>query len=215
MNTLKKIFIAGVTAGREIEKEFHQKHNDIGSKYYNLIEWEAEKISEYYNMFEKDLYQQIINEAYENYCKNVPNEIVNVGDTFIDTKRNLISTCKRKEIGTSKKVPILICEYEGCYIEEDCKKVLTQEEFINKCKTNPEFSEKWGLKIEERELRLGERYEIKCKKENVRNDWEQFYSTFGGYKDEIDSLKKSLNNANIPTKLITIIYNNETIEVYE
>ena len=29
---------------------------------------------------------------------------------------------------------------------------LSQEEFINKCKTNPEFSQKWGLKIEEREL---------------------------------------------------------------
>jgi len=27
----------------------------------------------------------------------------------------------------------------------------TIESFINKCKTNPEFSEKWGLKIEERE----------------------------------------------------------------
>ena len=28
----------------------------------------------------------------------------------------------------------------------------TMEEFINKCKTDPEFSEKWGLKIEEREF---------------------------------------------------------------
>ena len=27
------------------------------------------------------------------------------------------------------------------------REVLTQEEFINKCKTNPEFSETWGLKI--------------------------------------------------------------------
>lgn len=91
----------------------------------------------------------------------------------------------------------------------------SKKSFIEEIKINPEFSEKWGLKIEERELRLGERYEIQCKKENVRNDWEQFYSTFGGYKDEIDSLKKSLNNANIPTKLITITYNNETIESYE
>jgi hypothetical protein len=29
--------------------------------------------------------------------------------------------------------------------------VLTRGEFINKCKTEKEFSEKWGLKIEERE----------------------------------------------------------------
>jgi len=28
----------------------------------------------------------------------------------------------------------------------------TIESFINKCKTDPEFSEKWGLKIGEREL---------------------------------------------------------------
>ena len=77
------------------------------------------------------------------------------------------------------------------------------------------FSEMWGLKIEERELSLGERYEIRCKKENIRNDWEQFYSTFGGYKNEMDSLKKSLNDTNIPTKLITVTYKDEKIEVYE
>ena len=29
--------------------------------------------------------------------------------------------------------------------------ILTRGEFINKCKTEKEFSEKWGLKIEERE----------------------------------------------------------------
>ena len=35
-----------------------------------------------------------------------------------------------------------------------------KEEFINKIKTDPEFSEKWGLKIEERELSLEERYDL-------------------------------------------------------
>ena len=29
---------------------------------------------------------------------------------------------------------------------------MTKLQFINKCKTDSEFSEKWGLKIEEREL---------------------------------------------------------------
>jgi hypothetical protein len=28
----------------------------------------------------------------------------------------------------------------------------TQEEFINKCKTDSEFSQKWGLKIEEQTI---------------------------------------------------------------
>ena len=178
----------------------------------------------------KERYNQIIDEVYENYCKNVSNEIVNVGDTFIDTKRNLISTCKRKEIGTSKKVPILICEYEGCYIEEDCKKILSQEEFINRCKTDdalsikwreeyrdfrygskeeiehlskhyktdPEFSEKWGLKIEERELSLEE-----------RNKWS--WDNWG----IICEMESVLDEQEVPTKLITLTYNNEKIESYE
>ena len=38
---------------------------------------------------------------------------------------------------------------------------LTKEEFINKCKTDSEFSERWGLKIEERELSLEDGTPIK------------------------------------------------------
>lgn len=92
---------------------------------------------------------------------------------------------------------------------------LTKEEFINKIKTDSEFSKKWGLKVEVRELSLGERHEIWCKKENIRNNWEQIYSLFGGWKKEMDSVKTTLNNANIPTKSITIEYNNERVEIYE
>ena len=33
----------------------------------------------------------------------------------------------------------------------------TIESFINKCKTDPEFGERWGLKIDEKELSEGER----------------------------------------------------------
>jgi hypothetical protein len=79
----------------------------------------------------------------------------------------------------------------------------TLEEFINKCKTNTEFSEKWGLKIEERELSLSER--TKYKKE--RGD--RIARTFASYTHQM------LDNANIPTRLITITYNNKTIESYE
>ena len=70
-----------------------------------------------------------------------------------------------------------------------------KEQFINKCKTNPEFSEKWGLKIEERELSDKERVAIFM--ENKRTN------------------KFEDNNCDIPTKLITLTYNNETIESYE
>ncbi len=78
-------------------------------------------------------------------------------------------------------------------------RMLSQEEFINKCKTDIEFSEKWGLKIEERELSLEERCGIQIN----RNDYQSYYT-----KDELDE-------NNIPTKLITVNYKNEKIEVYE
>jgi hypothetical protein len=79
---------------------------------------------------------------------------------------------------------------------------LTQEEFINKIKTDEEFSGKWGLKIEERELGLGERHDIK----------EQY--GFDCRKLAKPSIKQ-LDDANIPTKLITITYNDKKIESYE
>ena len=34
------------------------------------------------------------------------------------------------------------------------------EEFIDKCKTDTEFSERWGIKIEEREFSLEERMDL-------------------------------------------------------
>ena len=64
----------------------------------------------------------------------------------------------------------------------------TKEEFINKCKTDTEFLEKWGLKIEERE---------------VLNQVDQTNPVLIG------------STALYPHKLITITYNNETIESYE
>ena len=84
---------------------------------------------------------------------------------------------------------------------------ILKEEFINKCKTDSEFSQKWGLKIEERELSLEERREI-------------FEETPAGRFKDISWHNMSNEETieyleNIPTKLITITYNNETIESYE
>jgi len=84
---------------------------------------------------------------------------------------------------------------------------MTKEWFIKSAKEKSlrgdEFSEKWGLQIEERELSLSER--IKYKKE--RGD--RIARTFAAYTHQM------LDNANIPTRLITITYNNKTIESYE
>ena len=81
----------------------------------------------------------------------------------------------------------------------------TIEDFINKCKTDTEFSEKWGLKIEERELTFEERHIIwddDNKKANVSPFMEK-------------QLSSMLDEENIPTKLITLTYNDTTIERYE
>ena len=75
--------------------------------------------------------------------------------------------------------------------------VLSKEEFINKCKTDPEFSEKWGLKIEERELSLDERMRI----------WQNQQDGRGQF------IMECLDN--IPRRLITITYKEQTIESYE
>ena len=83
-------------------------------------------------------------------------------------------------------------------------KPYSQEEFINKCKTDSEFSEKWGLKIEERELSLLERYELMKKLDN----WVSVH-----YKEP--KTMEYMDSQNIPTKLITLTYNNKTIESYE
>jgi hypothetical protein len=75
---------------------------------------------------------------------------------------------------------------------------LSQEEFINKIKTDVEFSERWGLKIEERELSLEERNKW---------SWDNW-----GITCEMESV---LDEQEVPTKLITITYNDKTIESYE
>ena len=91
-------------------------------------------------------------------------------------------------------------------------KKMSKEEFINICKTYPEFSKNCGLKIEERELSLEERLELWYQKNKSetgkRGIWEIDYI-------EKYEKKKKLNSYNIPTKLITLTYNNETIESYE
>ena len=85
-------------------------------------------------------------------------------------------------------------DYTGYYVP-------TKEEFINKCKTDPEFSERWGLKIEERELSLEER-RIHAPVKNIKHsDGSHAYDSYDW--------------VNIPTKLITITYKDTIIESYE
>jgi len=84
-------------------------------------------------------------------------------------------------------------------------KLLSQEEFINKCKTDTEFSERWGLQIKEQELSLLERVQIYGVDKIQTNDAGYYEHSYAQFK---------VDEAKIPTKLITITYN-KTIESYE
>ena len=80
-----------------------------------------------------------------------------------------------------------------------------KESFIHEIKTNAEFSKKWGLKIEERELSLEE-----------RGQWCQDFLDWDlvvGNLDH-DHIREDVEE-NAPTKLITVTYKDEKIEVYE
>jgi hypothetical protein len=80
--------------------------------------------------------------------------------------------------------------------------ILSQEEFIDKIKTDPEFSKKWGLTIEERELSREERIEFYV------NTYMHGVGKPAGFEDA------KLTTRNVPTKLITVTYT-QTIESYE
>jgi hypothetical protein len=92
----------------------------------------------------------------------------------------------------------------------------SKESFINKIKTDDEFSKRWGLKIEERELSVKERLFFVNKSDDEYNkalsNKEQYVLI--GLDFEL-ALTNRMNEMNIPTKLITITYNDKTIESYE
>jgi hypothetical protein len=128
---------------------------------------------------------QIIDEVHQNYVK----------ETMFDSDPKWLEPVPVMDMKTGEK-SMGVRQYG-------------KESFINKIKTDPEFSEKWGLKIEERELSLEERKQI------VKNKY--FIEFYWKIVDEHNNENTiwEMNKRNIPTKLITITYNNETIESYE
>jgi hypothetical protein len=94
------------------------------------------------------------------------------------------------------------------YMRDDRQWELDKEEFINKIKTDSEFSEKWGLKIEERELSLEERQELQTK---MFNGLHYFPYSLNGE----EGLHKEYDKQNVPRRTITVKYNDTTIESYE
>jgi hypothetical protein len=119
--------------------------------------------------------QELADRAYENYNKEILRQ------------REL----QKKEVERLRS--------QGKRVRISLIVLLSKEEFINKCKTDSEFSQKWGLKIEERGLRKDERHKLLT----------QQMSKLRAIRDE-DYIEY-----NIPTKLITVTHNNETVEIYE
>lgn len=76
----------------------------------------------------------------------------------------------------------------------------SKEELVEKCKTDSEFSEKLGLKVEERELSLEERSKI----------WNETHNPVGNIYTH-----NQYNENEIPSIVITVTYKDEKIEVYE
>jgi len=118
--------------------------------------------------------QELLDEAYNNYCTTLIGSI-----TFSERGKHFKSDGLEFNSGYPNYVHY------------------SQEEFINKCKTDSEFSEKWGLKIEEREL---------SDEESIFHYEKELYSPLRIIDQKIPV---------IPTKLITITYKDKTIESYE
>jgi len=150
--------------------------------------------------------QELLSEAYENYCTTLIGSITfsergkhfksdglefNSGyPNYVHyTKEEFINKCKTEEALSIKWIK----EYGD--LRHGSKEEI--EHLSKHYKTDPEFSERWGLKIEERELSEGE---------SIFHYEKELYSPLRIIDQKIPV---------IPTKLITITYNNKTIESYE
>jgi hypothetical protein len=118
--------------------------------------------------------QELLDEAYENYSKEYE-------------KDNSIGMC------------LLVKRLDG----KSTYKKPDREMFIDLCKYDKTFSEKWGLSIQERELTPKERIELAGGRIQDK------------YPALVEMSLRVCDERDIPTKLITITYNDKTIESYE
>ena len=145
-------------------------------------------------------YNQIIDEVYENYVN------------WVESPENQNNKNEIVKIPVSK--------------EDFIKTIKGNDEIVKKMGKRycDKFSQEWGIHIEERELSSEERktlYREHC----MKNFWAlKLHGTTLHYeycmKDFWDLKITGMNEvdyekANIPTKVIALIYQNETIEIYE
>jgi hypothetical protein len=85
----------------------------------------------------------------------------------------------------------------GIQLDDGTERVANIDEFIRRIRQDIPFAEKWGLKIEKREL---------SDEESIFHYEKELYSPLRIIDPKIPVM---------PTKLITITYNDKTIESYE
>jgi hypothetical protein len=132
----------------------------------------------------KERYNQIIDEVYKNYEKQYSTFEIGIVKSIAGNNPMVDSLLKNNS------------------------SILSQQEFINKCKTDPEFSQEWGLKIEEQMLSEERRYNIWFNN-NYETGMERFFNP-----EQLPDYHNPYYTPT-PTKEITISYNGEKIEVYE
>lgn len=168
----------------------------------------------------REKYNQVIDDVHQNYIK----------ETMFSSDPKWLESVPVMDMRTGEK-SMGVRQYH-------------KNSFVNMCKTNVDFSNTWGLKIEQRELSENEINDLKLKlildyliktniitvsfealkndEDNIPNiDWRrEAWDMIGwidyGREGDRDKLKEVYADIkNIPTKLITLTYNNERIESYE
>jgi hypothetical protein len=126
-------------------------------------------------------YNQILEESYKNYKSYM-------GENFMETR------------------------WSKTFINEDGRSMsgrpYTQEEFIDKIKTDEDFSKRWDLKIEKRELTISERIELASEKYGDIFEILDFGIPAKVDHNEIDELYP------VARKITTLTYKNEITKFY-
>lgn len=170
-----------------LTEEQEDKLDEIKYKMEEELLPEIENLDKNKKTMNNEKYNQIIEESYGNYYK----------ETMFDSNPKWLEPVPVMNMKTGERT-MGARQYH-------------KEGFINKCKTDPEFSEKWRLKIEERELSLDERNDLLNKETNRNHKRENCFTDEEFERETLQDCKAF----NIPTKLITITYKNETIGVYK
>jgi hypothetical protein len=97
----------------------------------------------------------------------------------------------------------LVITIEKNRTEDYTREVLTPEQFIKELILHNEFAETWSVSVNRRELTLAERKKI----------YEDIHIP-GFQVEENVWLESKLIAHNIPKQVITLTYNNKTIETY-